>query len=884
MGLDTDASRWQRIQELFHAASDLDTRERTDYLDRACGDDPGLREDVDALLASLSESADLFAPLSAERARVFQLTPGPKEGERIGPYQIVRQIGRGGMGAVYAAVRSDGQYRQQVAIKLVRPDVSGAGVLARFRTERQILANLDHPNIARLLDGGITQPGAPYLVMELVDGVPIDQYCRNRNLSIRERLVLFRTVCSAVQHAHHSLLVHRDIKPSNILVTKDGVPKLLDFGIAKLLSSEGTGQNDVTRLAERPMTLDYASPEQVRGELTTTATDIFSLGVLLYELLSGQRPYETASTHPAEAQRRICEVEPVRPSAHNREVGKELDDIVAMAIRKEPKERYSSVEKLSADMQNYLDGFPVLATRGSTRYYALKFIRRHRAWVAVAISGVVVLTGFGIGMSVLAANLARERDLERKERSRAEQVSGFVTSLFKASDPFQVKGETITARRLLDTGAERVTKELQGQPSARAEVLETIALAYEHLGVLDRAEAMYRAEVGDTQAAYGSRSLQAARVLRELGEVQRQSSNLPAAEASLRSSLAIFESASPGSPDEMAHVLNNLGLVIEDEGNVVESEQLFERAVTQYSRYGQYTTELLVMKSNLGAALADLARYDEAERVMRDVLATRQRLLGEHPQVFRSMQRLSRVLFLKGNYVEAEKLERQALAKFRGMLGPEHIDVFYTSNYLAIMLQTTGRLDEAESLYRSAIATGLRILGPNHGEVVTHQANLASLLTLKGEFQEAGKLFAVSLAFLRSSEGANRKWEPQVLSQYGRFLMAQGSLDAAEPVLQEALAIRLKRLGENHPFTADSRYDLATLRARQQRCDEAISFYRQALATDRELLPKVHLQTAQHLSGLADSLRTCGRAAEAEAAAREALSIRTAVSQAFATR
>ncbi|HEY3835304.1 MAG TPA: serine/threonine-protein kinase, partial [Bryobacteraceae bacterium] len=494
MGLDTDAARWERIQELFHAASEMSPGERGLYLGGACADDPSLRSEVEALLDSPAAADDLLAPIRDESALVFNLPAGPRDGDRVGPYRIVRQIGSGGMGAVYGAVRSDGQYQQQVAIKLVRPDVSGAEVLARFRNERQMLANLAHPNIARLLDGGITQSALPYLVMELVDGVPIDEYCRSRNLTIRDRLLLFRTVCSAVQYAHHALLVHRDIKPSNILVTRDGVPKLLDFGIAKLLGSGETGQNPVTRLAERPMTLDYASPEQVRGELTTTATDIFSLGVLLYELLSGRRPYETGDTHPEEAHRRICETEPVRPSTHNHEIGRELDDIVAMAIRKEPNQRYSSVEKLSADIHNYLDGFPVSATRGSRRYYSVKFIRRHRAWVAVALSGVAILTAFGIGMSVLAAKLARERDTARMERSRAEQVSSFVSSLFQASDPFQVKGKTITARRLLDVGAERITRELQTQPSVRADVVETMALAYEHLGVLDRAEEMFRAE------------------------------------------------------------------------------------------------------------------------------------------------------------------------------------------------------------------------------------------------------------------------------------------------------------------------------------------------------------------------------------------------------
>jgi len=317
-----ERAMWSRVEELFHLASELAPLNRGPFLAKECGPDENLKARVKELLASSMDDDHLATAILEESELVFEQPGALREGERVGAFCVGRMLGRGGMGNVYAGTRDDGQYRQEVAIKLLRPDMAGAGSVKRILAERQILAGLNHPNIARLLDGGVTGQGLPYLVMEYVDGLPIDEYCREKLLTIPERLVLFQQVCAAVQYAHYNLVIHRDLKPSNILVTHEGIPKLLDFGIAKLLS-EGEADNPaaVTRLAERPMTLDYASPEQVRGEATNMATDIFALGTLLYELLSGCRPYETRDTHPLEAQRRICELEPIRHGNPERTAG-----------------------------------------------------------------------------------------------------------------------------------------------------------------------------------------------------------------------------------------------------------------------------------------------------------------------------------------------------------------------------------------------------------------------------------------------------------------------------------------------------------------------------------------------------------------------------------
>lgn len=431
-----EPQRWERIQDIFCAALEMDPAARSHFLDGACGEDSNLRIEVEKFLRSLDTEDDVLAEaIGAEAARVFVPKTAFEPGRAIGPYQLIRRIGQGGMGSVYLAARADRQYEQQVAIKLLRSETrANPELIRRFRTERQILAALDHPNIAHLLDGGITEDGTPYLVMQYVDGVGIDEYCRRHAPSLPERVRLFQMVCAAVQYAHRSLVVHRDIKPSNILVGADGVPKLLDFGIAKLLRPDTPSQTlALTRPAERLMTVEYASPEQIRGETITTATDVYALGIVLFELLTGCHPFDAQRSDSIALARAVCEAEPRRPSAvastaglaFAREVRGDLDDIVLRAIRKEPEARYSSVDQLAEDLGRYVGGFPVAASRGTRRYRVSKFVRRHRFGVAASAAFVLLLAAGGISMGVLAARVTRERDAARLARALRSRVRIF---------------------------------------------------------------------------------------------------------------------------------------------------------------------------------------------------------------------------------------------------------------------------------------------------------------------------------------------------------------------------------------------------------------------------------------------------------------------------
>jgi eukaryotic-like serine/threonine-protein kinase len=434
--------RWQRVEQLFHLSLEREASQREAFLDEACAGDSDLRVQVELLLAYDRQESDfLETPASgATRDRFDEHQPGPMTGRRIGAYQITREIGHGGMGAVYLAVRADDQYQKQVAIKLIKRGMDTEPILRRFRTERQILANLDHPNIARLLDGGTTEEGLSYFIMDYVDGLPIDRYCDTQKLTIVERLRLFRTVCSAVAYAHQNRVVHRDLKPGNILVTAQGIVKLLDFGVAKLLNSEGSSKTTGTTAASlRPMTPEYASPEQVRGSVITPASDIYSLGVLLYELLTGHRPYRIRSLTPQEIEHVICEEAPEKPSMvigrveeapdrdHpltpaslietrdgqpeklRRSLAGDLDNIVLMALRKEPERRYGSVDQFSEDIHRHLEGLPVIARKDALWYRSAKFIKRNKAAVVATTLGAGILLGLVVVAALGHLSMFRDR-------------------------------------------------------------------------------------------------------------------------------------------------------------------------------------------------------------------------------------------------------------------------------------------------------------------------------------------------------------------------------------------------------------------------------------------------------------------------------------------
>lgn len=801
-----------RLAEVLARAEEFGPRERLEYLRNTLGDEtPELQRALEALGMDAASSG----------AQVWEEYVSPdRSGTEIDAWKLIRRLGGGGMGEVYLAERRD-DYNQRVAVKLVRPDLLSPAIRTRLRAERQILARLSHANIARLLDGGATPEGIPYLVMEYIDGLPIDQYCDERRLGIAARLGLLRQVCAAVHAAHQNLVVHRDLKPSNILVTADGVPKLLDFGIAKLLDVKQTSHTlAMTQADVRLMTPDHASPEQVRGEAITTASDVYVLGVLMYELLGGRRPFHIRTLSVADIERAICSEAPTPPSVAldphrgviprpgaeeiaamrsttvrrlKRELAGDIDNIVLMAMRKEPERRYSSADQLSADILRHTSGEPVIARPDSWGYRASKFVGRHT--VAVVLSGAiaVLLVVFAIGMYLQALRIERERQVSEQERQRYEAVADFLVGLFKLSDPNEARGRNVTAREILDRGAERVSRELATQPKTQATLMEAIGRVYLQLGSKELAR--------------------------------------PQIEGSLERRRLLFSA--------------------EDNADVASS---------------------LVAAGELEM---EAGSYDDAEKFVREALAMYQRLYGpEHLAVADTQQRLGQVLKVKGQIREARQAFENSLFLFTALAGANSTSASLVLNELAQLERQQGRLTEAEGLYRRALSIDLPLFGPDAPQVIDDQHNLAESLHAQGRLEEARPLYLQSIAQLRKVLGEKHPDTIDALGNYGRLLRDAGELDEAERTFRETLALNRAVRGEKHPFVG---YDLVNigylLRLRGDLRGAEMSF-NEALEIYAASLPEEHLYIASAQAGRARVLLDTGRSADALHAADRALLIR----------
>src|SRR5580698_4564760 len=565
-------ARWHQIRAVFEQVADIDGVDRAAHLDRFCGDDSDLRSSVQSLLARDGGKDDpLLHAVGAAAESLLEDHRDRLLGTRVGPYRVVSILGHGGMSVVYRGERDDSQYTQVVAIKVLQHATVHPRLRSRLHSERHILATLDHGSIARLIDSGDLEDGTPYLVMEYVDGECVDSYCDSRTLFIRERLELFISVCAAVHYAHRNLVVHRDIKASNIFVTGEGVPKLLDFGIAKLLAPESLSHTlPVTRLQERILTPENAAPEQVLGRPITTATDTYALGVLLYQLLTGRSPYRLMSYSQLQLERAICMDDPMRPSqivvsklsgekdadrsrtsdrrglSPQRLRGRlsgDLDAIIAMAMRKEPDRRYPSVEAFADDVNRHLLGQPVRARQGDWRYNTSKFMRRHFWAVAGVLAAFVGLALFA-GVTLWQNHrIELARDATAQERDRAQQVSAFLVDVFSQADPFKAQGHEATARELLDRGAEKVSGNLSLQPEVRAQLLESIGLAYRRQGLSERAIPLFEQAVAIRRQERPVDRSKLAAALANLARALTDAGHLISAEGDLQQAVSLSEGA-----------------------------------------------------------------------------------------------------------------------------------------------------------------------------------------------------------------------------------------------------------------------------------------------------------------------------------------------------
>lgn len=847
-----EPERWSRIDHLFGEALDLPEDEREAFLAQACGDDTELLDAVRTLLANAGAAGDLigesvtdFAPtllasMSSAPGSEPGGEPGPSgavsddadadpAGRRVGPYALVRELGRGGMGTVYLAERADGEFEKRVALKLITRGMDTDEVLRRFQLERRILAGLEHPNIARMYDGGATDDGRPYLVMELVEGERITDFCDRHRLGIPERLALFRSVCAAVQHAHQNLVVHRDLKPSNVMVTADGTPKLLDFGIARLLGPE-EAESPRTRPGMRILTPEYAAPEQLRGEPVTTASDVYALGALLYEILAGRRPFDRrsmatlgqeepdpvaprpsmASGRPDADLETVAEARGTSPERLRRRLQGDLDTIVLKALEADPRLRYASAQQLMEDLDRHRDGLPVLARPPALPYRARKFARRHRAALTSGALVLLALVG-GLGAALWqAGQVALERDraeqlrvVAEEERDAAEEVVAFMEGMFAAADPFSSRPgrmDTLRVGALLDQGAERLRHELQDRTVVRARMLGVLGRVYRSLGNHERAEALLAESLEAYQAAHGDAHVAVASAMNALANLHLDRGRHADAELLHRQALTIRrETLAPDHPDVLAS-LSNLGAALQNAGRLDEAGPLYDEVLAQFRSTESPDSSAYADALNARMALAfrgnDLAG---ALPLAREILDINRALFGDrHARVAQDLNNLAQVLSGLGNVEEAEPLLRASLAMNREILGDEHPNIATGSANLASALLRLGRLDEAEPLYLDAIAMNRRLLGNAHPGLAVSLSNYADLLTERGQHAEAEGLYRESVAINLGAMGPRHTNVGITTGRLAGSLCRQGRTDEGSALFREALAILRENLSEGH--------------------------------------------------------------------------------------
>jgi eukaryotic-like serine/threonine-protein kinase len=821
--------RWQQIEALLDAALDLPPEQRPERLTEWCAGDPSLRITVEGLLLSCEEPTRLRSPVAIGAPLLAQVTLEARRAEpptisRVGPYRIVRHLGSGGMGSVYLAERDDGQFSMLVALKLLRRLWSTEeGVVRRFVEERQIVARLSHPNVARLLDGGVTEDGQPFLVLEYVEGEPIDVYCNRRQLGVEDRLRLFEAVCEAVQYAHRNLIVHRDLKPNNLLVSSAGEVKLVDFGIAKLLSH---GEAGLTRTGERLLTPEYASPEQQRGDVVTTATDIYSLGVVLYELLAGVRPgpaqevirsigsgeprsMAASVLAPADAEEAVPPPEEraaargTTPERLMRRLRGDLDAIVRKAMREEPERRYATADQLAADIRRHLEHIPVTARSGARGYRIRRFLVRHRPVVVGVATMLLLLFAASAFTLVQARNAAAERD-------RATEALRLTTDLLAAADPRVIPGRDITARELLERAAHRVEWELTSQPKLQSELYTMIGRVYYGLGLYERADSLLTRSLTVQRARMDERDPRIAITLHALGMLRAQQGDNAAAAALQTESLEIRRSVLGRGHLLVVESLGALGFAYRRQRAFDLARDVYTEAI-ELARSVDDPQNIYLASSihGLAASLAPMGEFDAAEPLFREAIAMMEsRRHGVHPELYNAMFNLGDLYFRRGELAAADSVMRLSYAGTRETLGPRHPVLSYDLRGLAEIRHALGDLVEAEALYREAADIQREHLPPRSSRMLMTGLGLGEVLLDMGRYDEAADLLQEMLAIAEATQPRLDYLVGRAQLALGRAMSELGDTRDATDLLRSAQQKLAMEYGDDDPRVRKAREQL----------------------------------------------------------------------------
>ena len=874
--------RWNRVESILDSLLQAHPAEHEPMLDALC-DDEEIRAEVTSLLNALGESnaflerpaADIAIPLLAgvlgeESADDNLVVIGDR-------WRLIRQVGRGGMGTVYLADRADGHFKQQVALKLINRGMDSLEIIGRFIRERQILARLGHPNIARLLDGGLAEDGRPYFVMEFVEGEPITEYCDRLRLGIRERLRLFLVVCEAVHHAHQNLIVHRDLKPSNVLVTDEGEVKLLDFGIAKLTGEQGDHDGvgpEVTQI--RVMTPECASPEMVRGEAVSTASDVYQLGLLLYELLTGRRPYTFKGRSRTEIERIILEKSPEAPStrvvkSHGSELevhdlsrlrgatpqrlrnmlAGDLDAILSKALRKEPTRRYSSAEGFALDVTRYLQGLPVEARTGRLAYRTEKFIRRNKWVLAAAAAFAVIAVTFG---SIYTIRVTQERDNARLQAVKAERSAELFNRFFESWNPDAADRDQISAADLLRVSVLRAEREMSEEPEVQSAMLSLLGEIYTNIGRYESADSLLEVALKRQQAILPARHADLAATLMRIGKLNYQKGQYDEAEEDYRQALEMYRSLrGPSHRDALAAQLGLASVLVQGQDRFSDAEQLLRELITiGRDVFGDDALVMADATRALGLSLFYQAKYSEAEEILRPAVEMYTRLFGRsHPITLITMQTLAATVRDVGKVDESVALQREVLQAYERLYGLEHPNTTFACYALALNLDRQGSFDEAYVVARRAFETTLEQNGAAHPDTARYLRLLGFVALNRGLYDEAVTHLRGALRAYRTSFSYRHADEAGILNRLAYLLVQSGARDARE-VYREAVEVHRELSSSSRIFVTYAPHLLAWAMDRMGDHDEAMALYRESRALYTPLLPPGHpyrMDVEQALTG-----------------------------------
>jgi serine/threonine protein kinase/Tfp pilus assembly protein PilF len=799
--------------------------------------------------------------------------------ERIGSYKILRLVGEGGMGAVYEAEQE--KPRRRVALKVIRQGLTTQKLLRRFELESQVLGRLQHSGIAQIFEAGTADSPSgpqPFFAMEYIQGQSLSQYIRTDGPCSRERLELVAQICDAVHHAHQKGVIHRDLKPGNIIVDAAGHPKILDFGVARATDSDiqlTTMHTDVGQLIG---TLSYMSPEQVAADPNEldTRSDVYALGVILFEALTGTLPYDLSNRRIHEAARVIQEQDPTSLSSVGKAYRGDIETIVAKALEKDKSRRYESAEQLAADIRRFLHDEPIVARPPSTLYQLRKFAKRNKVLVTGVAASLVALSA---GLIVSLNQYVRaesQRKAAEKARDESNAVTEFLIDVFKISDPSEARGNTVTAREILDRGAARIEAELQEDPEVQATLMSTMGRVYESLGLYESAQPLLERALERRIHVLGTEHLSVAESQQTLANLLRMKGNYEDAGLLYRQALDLRRRLVGEEHPAVAGALNGLANLLYAKGDYEGAEPLYREALALSRQLqGEEHADVARGLNNLAIVLLAKGDYEGAEPLFREALSMRRSLFGEdHPRVAVTQHNLAGLLVAKGDYDGAEALQREALAMQRKLLGDEHPEVAQSLHNLANVLAQKGDYDGAKQVHRETLAMNRRLLGDEHPEVARSLSNLAFLLSNRGEYAEAEHMYREALALQRKIHGGEHPDVASSLNNLGNCLEGKGDYEGAGQLYREALAMRRRLLGDEHPDVAQSLHNVGLCLSKKGDQEGAEQLYREALAMRRRLLGDEHPAVAHSLEILASSLEGKGDYDGAELLFREALVMR----------